>query len=161
MVRLLPQQCRVLPIGRSTRTSRMHDGCRLRTAFLTGATIVMPPGAAAPDATSYPRIDPQIRTFLANLNRNSSPFWEFPGPQVRAARCPSLCPSTAASGSPAVSRTHKRFLRDLVAGSGALRCTQPLDGWLRTAPKTNTERRQTQWQQLALSHVQSITELFR
>jgi acetyl esterase len=29
-------------------------------------------------------IDPQIRAFLAELNKDSSPFWTLPGPQVRA-----------------------------------------------------------------------------
>lgn len=40
--------------------------------------------AAAPDAASDPRIDPRVRTFLADANKDSSPFWELPGPQVRA-----------------------------------------------------------------------------
>lgn len=39
---------------------------------------------AATDAASDPRIDPKIRSFLAELNKDSSPFWELPGPQVRA-----------------------------------------------------------------------------
>jgi acetyl esterase len=40
--------------------------------------------AAAPDAATDPRIDPKIRAFLAEVNKNSSPYWELPGPQVRA-----------------------------------------------------------------------------
>jgi acetyl esterase/lipase len=39
---------------------------------------------AAPDAATDPRIDPKIRTFLAEVNKDSSPYWEKPGPQVRA-----------------------------------------------------------------------------
>jgi acetyl esterase len=39
---------------------------------------------AAPDATKDHRIDPQIRSFLADVNKNNSPFWTLPGPQVRA-----------------------------------------------------------------------------
>jgi acetyl esterase/lipase len=39
---------------------------------------------AAPDAATDPNIDPEIRTFLAVLNKDSSPFWERPGPQVRS-----------------------------------------------------------------------------
>jgi acetyl esterase/lipase len=39
---------------------------------------------AAPDAATDPNIDPEIRTFLKELNKDSSPFWELPGPQVRA-----------------------------------------------------------------------------
>jgi acetyl esterase len=40
--------------------------------------------AAVPDAANDPQIDPRVRTFLADLNKDSSPFWELPGPQVRA-----------------------------------------------------------------------------
>jgi acetyl esterase/lipase len=31
-----------------------------------------------PNAATDPRIDPQVRTFLAELNKDSSPFWELP-----------------------------------------------------------------------------------
>jgi len=34
-----------------------------------------------PNAATDPRIDPQIRTFLADLNKDSSPFWELPQPK--------------------------------------------------------------------------------
>ena len=37
--------------------------------------------AQVPDAATDPRIDPQIRTFLAELNKDSSPFWELPQPK--------------------------------------------------------------------------------
>jgi acetyl esterase/lipase len=40
--------------------------------------------AATPDAATDPNIDPQVRTFLAELNKDKSPFWRKPGPQVRA-----------------------------------------------------------------------------
>jgi acetyl esterase len=36
------------------------------------------------DAASDPRINHQVRTFLRELNKDSSPFWDLPGPQVRA-----------------------------------------------------------------------------
>src|SRR3954467_5872712 len=54
-------------------------------AILTGALITMThTTAAVPDASTDPRINPKIRTFLAELNKNSSPYWEMPGPEVRA-----------------------------------------------------------------------------
>ncbi|WP_263366459.1 alpha/beta hydrolase [Edaphobacter bradus] len=37
--------------------------------------------AQIPDAATDPRIDPQIRSFLAELNKDSSPFWELPQPK--------------------------------------------------------------------------------
>jgi acetyl esterase len=36
---------------------------------------------AAPDAASDVRIDPPIRSFLAKINKDSSPFWELPQPK--------------------------------------------------------------------------------
>ena len=51
--------------------------------FVLGGLIVMTQLAAAqaPDAAKDPRIDPQIRPFLAELNKDSSPFWELPQPK--------------------------------------------------------------------------------
>jgi acetyl esterase/lipase len=45
--------------------------------------IVMTQGAVAqvPDPASDPRIDPQIRIFLADLNKAGNPFWELPQPK--------------------------------------------------------------------------------
>ncbi|MEI9985961.1 MAG: alpha/beta hydrolase [Aliidongia sp.] len=37
--------------------------------------------AAAPDAATDPRLDPKVRSFLAELNKDSSPFWELPQPK--------------------------------------------------------------------------------
>ncbi len=54
-------------------------------ALIIGATlmtqIVTKIAAAAPDAANDPRIDPQIRSFLAEINKDSSPFWELPQPK--------------------------------------------------------------------------------
>ena len=36
---------------------------------------------AAPDPASDPRIDPQVRSFLAEINQDPSPFWELPQPK--------------------------------------------------------------------------------
>lgn len=49
---------------------------------LTLGTALMTPAAfAAPDAATDPRIDPQVRTFLSEINKDSSPFWELPQPK--------------------------------------------------------------------------------
>jgi acetyl esterase/lipase len=37
--------------------------------------------ALTPNAATDPRIDPQVRVFLAELNKDSSPFWELPQPK--------------------------------------------------------------------------------
>ena len=34
--------------------------------------------AAAPSPANDARIDPQIRSFLAEINKDSSPFWQLP-----------------------------------------------------------------------------------
>lgn len=51
------------------------------TGLLLGATIMSNPAHSTPDAADDPRIDPQIRPFLAMLNKNPSPFWELPQPR--------------------------------------------------------------------------------
>jgi acetyl esterase len=51
-------------------------------AFTLGASIMTQAAtAAAPDAATDPRIDPQVRSFLAKINKDSSPFWELPQPK--------------------------------------------------------------------------------
>ena len=37
--------------------------------------------AQTPNAATDPRIDPQVRAFLADLNKDSSPFWTLPQPK--------------------------------------------------------------------------------
>ena len=37
--------------------------------------------AQTPNAATDDRIDPQVRSFLADLNKDSSPFWELPQPK--------------------------------------------------------------------------------
>ena len=46
-----------------------------------GASLMIQPVHAAPDAATDPRIDPQVRTFLKEINKDSSPFWELPQPK--------------------------------------------------------------------------------
>jgi acetyl esterase len=51
-------------------------------AFTLGASMMTQAAvAAAPDAATDPRIDPQVRSFLAKINKDSSPFWELPQPK--------------------------------------------------------------------------------
>ena len=42
---------------------------------------MIPTVHAAPDAATDPRIDPQVRSFLARINKDPSPFWELPQPK--------------------------------------------------------------------------------
>lgn len=55
--------------------------------------------AQVPNAATDTRIDPQVRAFLAELNKDSSPFWELPQPKPQedtSPRCrtrrPWTCP---------------------------------------------------------------------
>ncbi|MES5484351.1 alpha/beta hydrolase [Bradyrhizobium sp. INPA03-11B] len=50
-------------------------------ALIVGANLVTHVATAAPDAATDPRIDPQIRSFLAKINKDGSPFWELPQPK--------------------------------------------------------------------------------
>jgi acetyl esterase len=58
------------------------------TALVVGVTFAMnavtQSAVAATDAATDPHIDPQIRAFLKDFNAGATPFWELPGPQVRA-----------------------------------------------------------------------------
>lgn len=56
---------------------------RLAVSLLGGIimTHTLAAQAQIPDAATDPRIDPQIRSFLAELNKDSSPFWELPQPK--------------------------------------------------------------------------------
>jgi acetyl esterase len=117
--------------------------------------------AQSPDATTDPHINHEVRTFLGELNKDSSPFWELPGPQVRATltgiqnKTPVdlsgvtttektitqdgrrvkiyIVKPEKTKGTPPVLlfihggvwiagnfENHKRFVRDLVVGSGAV-----------------------------------------
>src|SRR5271167_4217514 len=54
----------------------------LSLATLTlGAALMTQAAFAAPDAATDPRIDPQVRAFLVEINKDSSPFWELPQPK--------------------------------------------------------------------------------
>ena len=54
-------------------------------ALILGGTLMTQIAAAAsagsPDAATDPRIDTPIRSFLAKINEDSSPFWELPQPK--------------------------------------------------------------------------------
>jgi acetyl esterase len=54
-------------------------------AFTIGANLMTQIATAAPDAATDPRIDPQVRSFLADINKDSSPFWELPQPKPQEA----------------------------------------------------------------------------
>lgn len=62
----------------------MHKLFNLLTAGAMIAMTLNAPAQQIPDATTDPRIDHQVQRFLADLNKDSSPFWTLPGPQVRA-----------------------------------------------------------------------------
>jgi acetyl esterase len=49
-------------------------------AFTLGASM-MTHAAIADEAATDHKIDPQIRSFLAKINKDSSPFWELPQPK--------------------------------------------------------------------------------
>jgi acetyl esterase len=51
----------------------------LGALLMTTATTAAPPNAV--DPSTDPRIDPKIRAFLAEVNKDPSPFWELPQPK--------------------------------------------------------------------------------
>src|SRR5579871_1664266 len=65
----------------SERTQPMKGLGKLATLFLGGIVMTQALAAQTPNAATDPRIDPQVRSFLADLNKDSSPFWELPQPR--------------------------------------------------------------------------------
>ena len=60
----------------------MKKSVRLLSLSLVAVIVPLQTTAAAgPDAAADLRIDPQVRAFLAELNKDSSPFWELPQPK--------------------------------------------------------------------------------
>lgn len=53
----------------------------LKSVALAGASLMTSFAAAAPNPATDPRIDPQVRSFLKEINKDSSPFWELPQPK--------------------------------------------------------------------------------
>src|SRR5215813_14949380 len=53
------------------------------TTFVLGGIITMTQFAVAqvPNAATDTRIDPQVRAFLKEINKDASPFWELPQPK--------------------------------------------------------------------------------
>ena len=57
---------------------------KLAALFLGGtlmAQLAVAAPAGAPNAATDPRIDPMVRSFLAEINKDSSSFWELPQPK--------------------------------------------------------------------------------
>jgi len=50
-------------------------------ALMVGTSLMTSLAVAAPNPASDTRIDPQVRAFLAEINKNSAPFWELPQPK--------------------------------------------------------------------------------
>ena len=59
----------------------MKTFARLATLLLGGIVVAQALAALVPDPTTDTRIDPQVRSFLADLNKDSTPFWELPQPK--------------------------------------------------------------------------------
>lgn len=53
----------------------------LAISLLGGIVMTQAVAAQVPNAATDTRIDPQVRAFLAELNKDSSPFWELPQPK--------------------------------------------------------------------------------
>lgn len=58
----------------------MNTTSKLAT-LVAGATLMTQSAIAASNPSTDPNIDPQVRAFLTELNKDSSPFWELPQPK--------------------------------------------------------------------------------
>ncbi len=62
----------------------MNRTLEILTAGAMSTMIATTSAQQIPDAATDPRIDHQVQKFLEEVNKDSSPFWTLPGPQVRA-----------------------------------------------------------------------------
>ncbi|MHA6204937.1 alpha/beta hydrolase [Dyella soli] len=53
----------------------------LAAACLLGASVMSHAAAAATPVATDPNIDPQVRSFLLQINKDASPFWTLPQPK--------------------------------------------------------------------------------
>lgn len=53
----------------------------IKTAAIILGAAIMTQQAFAQDVSTDDRLDPQVRTFLSVLNKDTSPFWELPQPR--------------------------------------------------------------------------------
>lgn len=53
----------------------------LATILIGGVVVTQALAALVPNPTTDARIDPQVRAFLADLNKDNSPSWELPQPK--------------------------------------------------------------------------------
>ena len=58
----------------------MNTTSKLAT-MIAGIALTTQSAVAAPNPSTDPRIDPQVRAFLTELNKDSSPFWQLPQPK--------------------------------------------------------------------------------
>lgn len=58
----------------------MSKICRT-ASIIIGASIMSQPAFAAADPATDPHLDPQVRAFLVEVNKDPSPFWELPQPK--------------------------------------------------------------------------------
>jgi acetyl esterase len=49
--------------------------------LIAGVTLMTQPAIAASNPSTDPNIDPRVREFLTEINKDSSPFWELPQPK--------------------------------------------------------------------------------
>jgi acetyl esterase len=49
--------------------------------LIAGIALTTQSAVAAPNPSTDPNIDPQVRAFLTELNADSSPFWQLPQPK--------------------------------------------------------------------------------
>jgi acetyl esterase len=58
----------------------MNSASRL-AMLIAGLALLVEPALAAPNPSTDPDIDPQVRAFLTRINKDSSPFWQLPQPK--------------------------------------------------------------------------------
>jgi acetyl esterase/lipase len=67
--------------GPSQRGARRTTRNLLKLTTLFAGAMIMTQSAFAQDVATDPNLDPQVRSFLSQINKDPSPFWELPQPK--------------------------------------------------------------------------------
>jgi acetyl esterase len=51
--------------------------------MIAGIALTTQSAIGSPNPSTEPRIDPRVRAFLTELNKDSSPFWQLPQPKTQ------------------------------------------------------------------------------